>query len=103
MTDPYYRRLQTGAHMFMHPCAVCGAEHAPFGFGVELRKGKPGVWLCREHKDKGDELAARQAKHESGGGRTAPRTVDEAAPLPAMGEARPNDGRTEGPQGKLFD
>lgn len=42
---PYFKRLAaTGAEMFMHPCCVCGDENAPFGFGAELRKNKPGRW-----------------------------------------------------------
>lgn len=31
-------------------CAVCGAALAPFGVGVALAKGRPGVWYCRDHR-----------------------------------------------------
>lgn len=100
MTEPFFRKTAAAGMMFVHPCQICGTENAPFGFEVELRNDKLGRWYCAEHKGQAN---VGQAKHESGSGRTAPRTVDEAAPLPAMGEARPDDGRTEGPQGKLFD
>ena len=28
--------------VYIHPCSVCGATHAPFGYN--------GVWFCREHR-----------------------------------------------------
>lgn len=35
---------------FDHVCFVCGAL-APFGRG-SLRRGKPMVWACAEHREK---------------------------------------------------
>lgn len=36
----------SGATVFLHPCSRCGAPDAPFGSGVNLRKGILGTWLC---------------------------------------------------------
>lgn len=32
-----------------HSCRVCGA-FGMYGFGVHLRKNKPGEWYCGAHK-----------------------------------------------------
>lgn len=37
-------------YAFMHPCCVEGCEAwGSYGFGCDLRRGKPGKWYCREH------------------------------------------------------
>jgi hypothetical protein len=39
--------------IFLHFCVECG-KYGPYGYGVELRKGKEGTWYCKEHRpDKG--------------------------------------------------
>jgi hypothetical protein len=30
-------------------CTICGAP-AYFGFGVNVREGREGLWSCREHR-----------------------------------------------------
>jgi hypothetical protein len=33
-----------------HPCSVCGNALAPYGYGVDLLKGRLGTWYCHEHR-----------------------------------------------------
>lgn len=35
---------------FVHLCAVCGSDRAPFGHGVKLRAGVFGTWYCAAHQ-----------------------------------------------------
>jgi hypothetical protein len=55
---PRMRKLPTGATAFIHPCEVegCPEQHAPFGYGVDFRHGKPGRWRCKAHQLKTDAL-----------------------------------------------
>lgn len=40
--------------MLLHKCSICGADRAPFGFGVSLRGTMmTGRWFCGAHKDQG--------------------------------------------------
>lgn len=40
--------------VFSHSCITCGTGDAPFGFGVDMRKGVKGQWYCRAHKAIGE-------------------------------------------------
>lgn len=36
---------------FMHPCCADGCDQwGAFGFGVNLLRGKPGMWACADHR-----------------------------------------------------
>lgn len=102
LKPPFWRDTGAGK-AFMHPCAVCGDEHAPFGYGVRFVKGEPGVWFCGKHKGQADGYASGEAKQESAVGRADARIENAAASLPELGEAGPHDTGTGGPQGSLFD
>lgn len=39
----------TGAVVLIHPCAVCGAPHAPYGKGLDLKNKRLGTWYCAAH------------------------------------------------------
>lgn len=34
----------------LHRCHVCGAQNAPYGYGVVLRQGRFGTWYCNNHR-----------------------------------------------------
>lgn len=38
-----------GNSVLVHTCFRCG-KSAPFGYNVNLRRGKLGVWTCAEHR-----------------------------------------------------
>lgn len=45
---------------FIHWCHADGCgEWGTFGFGVDSRKGKPGVWYCHKHRQLGEEWLAK--------------------------------------------
>lgn len=53
--------------MLVHYC-YCG-QWGAFGFGVRLREGKDGIWLCAEHKSEGERkrvevMKKHDDKHE---------------------------------------
>jgi hypothetical protein len=47
---PRVEPIPGGGAAFIHPCSVCGSKLAFYGFGVDTRKGKPGIWRCHEHR-----------------------------------------------------
>lgn len=40
----------SGTPVLLHPCCICGADQAPYGYGVSLLKGRLGKWYCRDHR-----------------------------------------------------
>lgn len=57
-TGTFKRHPSGGAPAFLHPCGICGAAVAPFGYGVKMRaaidSGNPamaGRWLCKTCRD----------------------------------------------------
>lgn len=47
--EPRMRPKRSGGKVFWHPCKVCGLPYAPFGRGVDSRRGKMGEWFCADH------------------------------------------------------
>lgn len=45
----FLRKLRTGATVFIHNCEVCG-RHAVFGYRVNYRDLKAGIWRCGVHR-----------------------------------------------------
>jgi hypothetical protein len=45
-----------------HPCAVCGAKHAPFGFGWPHEP----EFYCRQHWEERDDLRRRAIAPDGG-------------------------------------
>ena len=45
-----------------HPCVVCGALYAPFGFGERDQRfgDSDELWACREHRAEVDARAVAQ-------------------------------------------
>ena len=48
-----FSKIPDGAPAFLHPCGICGAAVAPFGYGVKLKAATnsqdqklAGRWLC---------------------------------------------------------
>lgn len=43
-----------------HPCGICGAAHAPFGYGLagqrsSIPEGRRGyLWVCAAHRDEAE-------------------------------------------------
>jgi hypothetical protein len=58
-----FRRIAGGGTAFVHPCGICGAAVAPFGYGVRLRAAidsgdakRAGRWLCALCRDNVGDL-----------------------------------------------
>lgn len=53
-------------YAFRHPCAHPGCvKEGSFGFGVNLRRKKPGTWFCYEHRgDGGLTIGAQDEPHD---------------------------------------
>lgn len=44
-------------YAFIHPCRHPGCDkEGSFGFGVSLKRKKPGVWFCAEHRADGEAI-----------------------------------------------
>lgn len=41
---------KSGRKVLYTRCRICGKRWAEFGYGVNLRDGKPGHWYCAEHR-----------------------------------------------------
>lgn len=54
----HYITLPTGRELLIHPCETCGVANAPFGYNVNLRKGKLGLWYCYDHRPDTEPLTA---------------------------------------------
>jgi len=59
---PRLVRIDGGGTAFLHPCGVCGSANAPFGFNVSLRKGNPGYWRCKDHRETGEGSTLEMAR-----------------------------------------